>query len=140
MLVISARLAPLPPSKSRSSFLPSRNNQTGLFCVDTFETSSTMELFFGYFCANQDSNLRVLSQLNPPLARATALSNYVYTVTTSLELVLDLDRAYNPAAQRDEAARILDYDQSRITEIRIRKRSLDARGQIRVRLLCDVWL
>jgi uncharacterized FAD-dependent dehydrogenase len=61
-------------------------------------------------------------------------------VTTSLELVLDLDRAYDPAAQRAEAARVLGCDQARITEIRIRKRSLDARGKIRVRLLCDVWL
>lgn len=58
----------------------------------------------------------------------------------SIELVLDLDHAYEPEAQRGEAARVLDCDVARVFEVRIRKRSLDARGQIRVRLLCDVWL
>jgi uncharacterized FAD-dependent dehydrogenase len=35
---------------------------------------------------------------------------------------------------------VLQCDAARITALRVRKRSLDARGQIRVRLQCDVWL
>ncbi|MDF2439643.1 MAG: hypothetical protein JWN98_627, partial [Abditibacteriota bacterium] len=61
-------------------------------------------------------------------------------MTTSLELVLDLNTAYDTQAQRREAARLLQCDAARIRELRVRKRSLDARGQIRVRLQCDVWL
>jgi uncharacterized FAD-dependent dehydrogenase len=71
---------------------------------------------------------------------ALALSRETTIVHSSLELVLDLDHAYDIAAQRSEAAKILGCDPARVHEVRVRKRSLDARGQIRVRLVCDVWL
>jgi len=58
----------------------------------------------------------------------------------SPEIVLDLDSADEPETQLREAARILSVEPERITALRVRRRSLDARGQIRVRLLCEVWL
>ena len=60
-------------------------------------------------------------------------------VIQSLELVLDLDRAYDETAQRQAAADLLNCDVAHIHAVRVRKRSLDARGQIRLRLQCDVW-
>ena len=59
---------------------------------------------------------------------------------TSLEIVLDLDRAHDAHAQKLAAAQALNCDVERIQTLRVRKRSLDARGQIRLRLQCDVWL
>ena len=59
---------------------------------------------------------------------------------TSLEIVLDLDRAYDSEAQKLAAAQLLDCAPAQIHSLRVRKRSLDARGQIRLRLQCDVWL
>ena len=61
-------------------------------------------------------------------------------MTKPVELVLDLDSAYDIAAQRREAARVLRCNEARVLGVVVRKRSLDARGQIRVRLQCDVWL
>jgi uncharacterized FAD-dependent dehydrogenase len=61
-------------------------------------------------------------------------------MTQSLELVLDLENADDTAAQRREAARLLGCDAARITAVRVRRRSIDARGQIRVRLNCEVWI
>ena len=61
-------------------------------------------------------------------------------MTATTELVLDLDRADEPEAQRREAARVLKYAPKRIRAVRVRRRSLDARGQIRVRLMCEVWV
>lgn len=61
-------------------------------------------------------------------------------MTSSFELVLDLDTADDTEVQRREAARLLGCEPQRITALRVRRRSLDARGQIRVRLLCEVWL
>ena len=57
----------------------------------------------------------------------------------SLEIVLDLDSAYDENAQREAAAQLLNCDAARIRAVRVRKRSLDARGQIRLRLQCDIW-
>ena len=58
----------------------------------------------------------------------------------STEIVLDLDRAHDSEAQKLAAAQVLNCDVERIQTLRVRKRSLDARGQIRLRLQCDVWL
>ena len=59
---------------------------------------------------------------------------------TSLELVLDLDRADNAAAQRRAAARLLDRPEVEITAVRVRKRSLDARhAPVTVHLQVDVY-
>lgn len=57
-----------------------------------------------------------------------------------LELVLDLNCAYDENAQRQAAAQQLNCDIERIHAVRVKKRSLDARGQIRLRLQCEVWL
>ena len=61
-------------------------------------------------------------------------------MTAFAELVLDLDRADEPEARRREAARVLKLAPERISEVRVQRRSLDARGQIRVRLMCEVWI
>lgn len=61
-------------------------------------------------------------------------------MTHSLELVLDLDSADDAGAQRREAARLLGCEVERVHEVRVRRRSLDARGQIRVRMNCEVWV
>ncbi len=61
-------------------------------------------------------------------------------MTQTLELVLDLDRAYDENAQREAAAQQLECDVARIRTVNIIKRSLDARGQIRLRLQCEIWL
>lgn len=74
-----------------------------------------------------------------PIAPALQLSNPAY-VTLSTDLALSLDEAYDTNVQRRAAARALRCDPKRIRAVRVRKRSLDARGQIRVRLQCDVWL
>ncbi len=59
---------------------------------------------------------------------------------SSLELVLSLDDADEPALQKAQAAQLLEISPNEITEIRVRRRSLDARrAPIRLRLLCDVW-
>ncbi len=59
---------------------------------------------------------------------------------TTLELVLDPTQADDPAVQRAEAASALGLELSRVTELRLRRRSLDARGRaVRVRLLVEVW-
>jgi uncharacterized FAD-dependent dehydrogenase len=61
-------------------------------------------------------------------------------MTASPELVLELDNADDPQAQRREAARVLKCKPERIKTLRVKRRSLDARGTIRVRLQCEVWL
>lgn len=61
-------------------------------------------------------------------------------MTQNLELVLDLNRAYDENARREAAAQQLKSAPSRIHTVKILKRSLDARGQIRLRLQCEVWL
>jgi uncharacterized FAD-dependent dehydrogenase len=61
-------------------------------------------------------------------------------MTASTEIVLDLNSSDSPAEQMSSAARALGCDASRITALRVRRRSLDARGRVRVRLQCDVWL
>jgi len=53
---------------------------------------------------------------------------------------LSLDECDDMGAQKRAAAQKLNLDESRIREIRVRKRSLDARGAIRVRLQCDLWI
>jgi len=59
---------------------------------------------------------------------------------SSLELPLDLDTAASYEAQRALAARLLDIAGERITGIRIRKRSIDARsGRVVVRMQADVY-
>ena len=59
---------------------------------------------------------------------------------SSLELVLPLDDADDTAKQRAQAAQLLNVAPENVSEIRIRRRSLDARrAPIRVRLLCDIW-
>jgi uncharacterized FAD-dependent dehydrogenase len=58
----------------------------------------------------------------------------------SPQLVLDLDSAYDQDAIRREAARVLNCELERVKTVRVRRRSLDARGSIRMNLLCDVWL
>ena len=59
---------------------------------------------------------------------------------SSLELAFDLDAADDAQALQRAAAQKLNCEYSRVREVRVRRRSLDARGQIRVRLLCDVYL
>jgi hypothetical protein len=60
---------------------------------------------------------------------------------TALELVLDLETADSEAAQRQAAAQLLNVPESEITAIRLRKRSLDARGKnIKVRLQTQVYV
>ena len=60
---------------------------------------------------------------------------------TSLELVLDFSRADDTLAQKQFAAQKLGIDVSRITQIRIRKRSLDARGKdVKFRLQAEVFI
>ena len=61
-------------------------------------------------------------------------------MTSFVEFVLDLDAADDTQAQRREAASVLNCDPNRITALRVRRRSLDARGKIRVRLRCEVWV
>jgi uncharacterized FAD-dependent dehydrogenase len=59
----------------------------------------------------------------------------------SLELVLDLDNAEQEDAQRQYAAQQLKVPASQISAVRIRKRSLDARGKtVKVRLKADVYV
>ncbi|MBF0353584.1 MAG: FAD-binding protein, partial [SAR324 cluster bacterium] len=58
----------------------------------------------------------------------------------TLNLVLTLDQADNPEEQRNFAAKSLQIEVSRITGLRLRKRSLDARQQnIKVNLQFDVY-
>ena len=60
---------------------------------------------------------------------------------SSLELVLSLDDADDTQKQRAQAATLLQVAPESVREIRIRRRSLDARrAPIRLRLLCDVWV
>ncbi len=60
---------------------------------------------------------------------------------TSIELLLPLSTAFSPAAQQAHAAAALGIDQDRITAVRIRKRSIDARQSVvKVRLRVDVYL
>ncbi len=59
---------------------------------------------------------------------------------TLLELALDLDHADDIAAQRSLAGALLGIDESLIAGIRIRKRSIDARGAtIRIRMQAEVY-
>ncbi len=59
---------------------------------------------------------------------------------SSLEIVLPLDDADDVQKQRAQAAQLLNVACEQITEIRVRRRSLDARrAPIRLRLLCDIW-
>jgi uncharacterized FAD-dependent dehydrogenase len=59
----------------------------------------------------------------------------------SLELVLDLDHADDELARRENAAQQLEVATSQINGIRVRKRSLDARGKnIKVRLQAEVYV
>ncbi len=60
---------------------------------------------------------------------------------TSLEIVLDYARADEESARRDFAAQKLGIDAARITEIRLKKRSLDARGKdVKFRLQAEIYL
>jgi uncharacterized FAD-dependent dehydrogenase len=59
---------------------------------------------------------------------------------TTLELALDLDSATDVAAQRRQAARLLERPEAEITAVRVRKRSIDARHTpVTVRLQVDVY-
>jgi uncharacterized FAD-dependent dehydrogenase len=59
---------------------------------------------------------------------------------TSLELVLDLDNVDDELARRRAAAELVGVPIEQISTVRIRKRSLDARGKnIKVRLQADVY-
>lgn len=58
-----------------------------------------------------------------------------------LELVLDLDHGDDEAIRRQTAAQLLDVSVEQITAIRVRKRSLDARGKnIKLRLQAEVYV
>ena len=60
---------------------------------------------------------------------------------TSLELVLDYSLADDEGARRQFAAEKLEIDVSRITHIRIKKRSLDARGKdVKFRLQAEIYI
>ena len=62
------------------------------------------------------------------------------SMLSSLELVLSLDDADETDKQKAQAATLLSVSPDEISEIRVRRRSLDARrAPIRLRLLCDVW-
>ena len=62
------------------------------------------------------------------------------TLPQSLELVLDLDAVDDESAHRLLAAQMLHVAPAHITAVRVRKRSVDARGKsIKVRLQVDVW-
>ena len=58
----------------------------------------------------------------------------------ALELTLDLDRADSDEARRQQAAEQLGRSLAEIGEVRVRKRSIDARrGRVVVRLPVDVY-
>ncbi|PQV63532.1 hypothetical protein B1R32_11193 [Abditibacterium utsteinense] len=60
---------------------------------------------------------------------------------TSLELVLDFERADDDTARRQFAAEKLGIDVFQITHIRVKKRSLDARGKdVKFRLQAEVYI
>jgi len=60
---------------------------------------------------------------------------------TSLELVLDYSLADDEAARRQYAAEKLGIETSQITHIRIKKRSLDARGKdVKFRLQAEIYI
>jgi uncharacterized FAD-dependent dehydrogenase len=61
-------------------------------------------------------------------------------VTTTLELLLDLDAAENEMAQRSLAASMLGLAIDRVKGIRIRRRSIDARqSRVKIRLFAEVY-
>lgn len=60
---------------------------------------------------------------------------------TTLELVLDPNQSDQPDALRAAAAQQLECDVAQLTELRVRKRSVDARGRsLRLRLVVEVWV
>lgn len=59
---------------------------------------------------------------------------------STLELILDLDTADDPTARRALAAAQLNVEPARIAAVRVRRRSLDARGAIKVHLQCEVYI
>ncbi len=60
---------------------------------------------------------------------------------TSLDLALGLDDADDPVALRRAAARELGRDAADVREVRVRRRSIDARrGSITVRVRAEVWV
>jgi len=62
-------------------------------------------------------------------------------MTQTLDIVLSLDDADDIAAQIAEAARQLTIDAAQIRTLRLRRRSIDARGKnIRVNLRVEVWV
>ncbi len=61
-------------------------------------------------------------------------------MTSSVELVLDLTRAEDDSARRALAATLLGIDQERITAVRVRRRSIDARQSVvKIRMQADVY-
>lgn len=61
-------------------------------------------------------------------------------MTSSVELVLDLTRAEDDSARRALAATLLGIDQERITAVRVRRRSIDARqAVVKIRMQADVY-
>ena len=62
-------------------------------------------------------------------------------MTQTIEIVLSLDDADNPELQKHQAAKALNLDLPRVRDLRVRRRSLDARGKnIRVQLRVEVWI
>jgi uncharacterized FAD-dependent dehydrogenase len=61
-------------------------------------------------------------------------------VRRSVDLALDLDHASSPEAWREQAAALLGVEAARITEVRPRKRSIDARQRPLVRIQAEVWI
>lgn len=62
-------------------------------------------------------------------------------MTQTIDVVLGLEDADDVVAQANEAAKQLDIDISRLRAVRVRRRSLDARGKtIRVNLRVEVWV
>jgi len=60
---------------------------------------------------------------------------------TTLEIVLPPGSASDSASLRSAAARSLDLPPDEITGVRVRRRSIDARGRsVRVRMVAEVWM
>ena len=62
-------------------------------------------------------------------------------MTQTTEIVLLLDDADDLILQKREAAKALGVEETRVRDVRVRRRSLDARGKnVRVQLRVEVWI
>ena len=65
----------------------------------------------------------------------------LFSMTQKTEIVLALDSADAPETQKNEVAKVLRMEENRVRHVRVRRRSLDARGKtIRVQLRIEAWI